>query len=150
MWRARFPWTPPVLSTRAPSPVPIPVVPLSSLHNCAAYEDIVPEGLTVADQLLFRRVGGFGSGRELIVNDASAVVHAISYISALQCEISWRDNGAMSPVSKDAQFIFRPLLKSLSTFSAGEDLASQIYQEFISICSAFRDGIFDPPSVGWR
>lgn len=88
MFRARFPWT------RANS--------VSSGANVD--EVVIPDGLSSAMKSLFMCYGGFGSGRELCVNDTSAFVHAVAYVAVLQCEVAWRD-ARVVPANRDIQSV---------------------------------------------
>lgn len=105
MWRARFPWTP---SDEASSKSPTYFSSSSSA---------VPNGLSEKARSMFMATGGLGSGRELYVSLAGAIVHSFCYICLLQCEMSWRDEHMVSRV-KDAQSALQNMLRDEIASSA--------------------------------
>lgn len=148
MWRARFPWTP--LSIKGGRSTANATSYTSSPNDTTACDDPIPEGLSSNDILFFKRVGGFGSGRELFLGEVPAMVHALAFVSLLQIEISWRE-AVLVPCVKDAQFVFRQILEACCVESQiGFPLCNLVCELLASICCTLRDKTCEGSSAHWN
>lgn len=148
MWRARFPWTIP--STNGGGSTADATGSASSPYDTTACDDPIPAGLSPDDILFFKRVGGFGSGRELFLGEVPAMIHALAFVSLLQIEISWREAALVTCV-KDAQFVFRQILEASCVESQiGFPLCNLVCELLASICCTLRDKTCEDSSAHWN
>lgn len=100
-------------------------------------------------RLIYNQVGGFGSGEELSMGSASAVVHALAYLSVLQCEVSWRD-AFLIPSTMDAQFDLGKFLESCRAHpKVGLPFCYLVSNILVSICDLFRKGSRELTKPRW-